>query len=116
MPATGSAVCRVERGDGVGVARSDVMRDVAKRFLRKQAVVGIDVLSDASVQAILDECLDEAAVSLGTKRPLPPTSADAVPEAWLPDPTGRHDVRWWNGHSWTDQVSDAGVRSIDPLV
>ena len=49
------------------------MRDVAKRFLRKQAVVGIDVLSDASVQAILDECLDEAAVSLGTKRPLPPT-------------------------------------------
>jgi hypothetical protein len=26
---------------------------------------------------------------------------------WLPDPDGRHEYRWWDGQSWTDQVSNA---------
>jgi hypothetical protein len=33
--------------------------------------------------------------------------------AWLPDPSGRHELRWFDGTSFTDQVADAGVRSTD---
>ncbi|HEY7135723.1 MAG TPA: DUF2510 domain-containing protein [Acidimicrobiia bacterium] len=27
---------------------------------------------------------------------------------WYPDPTGRHEVRYHDGSSWTQYVSDAG--------
>jgi hypothetical protein len=33
--------------------------------------------------------------------------------AWHPDPTGRHQLRWWNGAAFTDQVADGGVVSTD---
>jgi len=34
---------------------------------------------------------------------------------WYPDPLRRHDHRHWSGTGWTDDVSDGGVRSRDPL-
>lgn len=34
---------------------------------------------------------------------------------WFPDPTGRHDHRWWDGAAWTAHVADAGVAAVDPL-
>lgn len=37
------------------------------------------------------------------------------PPAWHPDPTGKHDHRWWDGQRWTEHVADAGVAAIDPL-
>ena len=36
--------------------------------------------------------------------------------SWSPDPTGRHQVRWWDGSAWTDHVSDDGATSTDPMV
>ena len=35
--------------------------------------------------------------------------------AWHPDPTGRHELRYWDGNQWTEHVSDAGVQSVSPL-
>lgn len=35
---------------------------------------------------------------------------------WYTDPTQRHELRYWNGSAWTDDVSDGGVQSTDPLV
>lgn len=34
---------------------------------------------------------------------------------WLPDPTGRHEYRWWEGAAWSDVVADGGVESSDPI-
>jgi uncharacterized protein (AIM24 family) len=34
---------------------------------------------------------------------------------WLPDPEGRYEYRWWDGQSWTDQVSSQGQVSRAPL-
>jgi hypothetical protein len=44
-----------------------------------------------------------------TNPPPPP------PAGWHPDPMGRHQLRYWDGASWTDHVSDAGVTSTDPV-
>lgn len=41
------------------------------------------------------------------------TQPDA-PAGWYPDPSGRHESRYFNGQ-WTEQVSTRGVNSIDPL-
>lgn len=32
---------------------------------------------------------------------------------WFPDPSGRHDYRFWDGSTWTSAVSDGGVQSQD---
>jgi hypothetical protein len=38
------------------------------------------------------------------------------PPRWAADPTGRHQYRYWDGATWTDQVSDNGAVSTDPPV
>jgi hypothetical protein len=35
--------------------------------------------------------------------------------SWLPDPTGAHELRFWNGVDWTEHVSDQGTTDHDPL-
>ncbi|HWJ08256.1 MAG TPA: AIM24 family protein [Nocardioides sp.] len=35
--------------------------------------------------------------------------------AWHPDPTGRHELRYWDGSQWTEHVSDHGVQSTSPV-
>jgi hypothetical protein len=35
--------------------------------------------------------------------------------AWLADPTGQHELRYWNGSAWTEHVSDQGTQATDPL-
>ncbi len=37
------------------------------------------------------------------------------PQGWYPDPLGRYDHRWFNGTSWTADVSTDGARHVDPL-
>lgn len=34
---------------------------------------------------------------------------------WYPDPTGRHEHRYWDGQRWTEHVADGGVQLADPL-
>ncbi|MGY1815408.1 PH domain-containing protein [Blastococcus sp. SYSU D00820] len=33
--------------------------------------------------------------------------------SWLPDPSGSHELRYWNGSAWTEHVSDQGVTGQD---
>lgn len=38
-----------------------------------------------------------------------------APANWYVDPTGRFEVRYWDGARWTEHVHANGVRSSDPL-
>lgn len=42
--------------------------------------------------------------------PPPPQGAQ-----WVADPTGRHELRLWDGSQWTGHVSTRGVSGWDPL-
>lgn len=53
----------------------------------------------------------EAPPSSGAVPPPPPP----LPPGWLPDASGRHESRYWDGRRWTEHVSDGGVQSIDPV-
>lgn len=35
---------------------------------------------------------------------------------WYPDPFGRHELRWWDGHGWTQHVASQGRKLTDPPV
>jgi hypothetical protein len=41
---------------------------------------------------------------------------DTAGASWQPDPSGRHQHRYWDGSRWTDHVADNGVTGIDPLL
>jgi hypothetical protein len=34
---------------------------------------------------------------------------------WFPDPTGRGERRYWDGTSWTDQISRRGINATDSI-
>jgi len=38
-----------------------------------------------------------------------------VDASWQPDPSGAHELRYWNGTDWTEHVSDQGTTGQDPL-
>ena len=56
--------------------------------------------------------------TLGGRRWKRQNSAETVPPAapagWFTDPTGRHQLRYWDGDAWGSSVSDGGVQSLDP--
>ena len=35
-------------------------------------------------------------------------SPEQPPANWYPDPGGKHEHRYWDGHQWTDNVADHG--------
>ena len=41
------------------------------------------------------------------------TTSGPLP-GWFDDPSGRHEIRYWDGRRWTRHVSDHGRRSVDP--
>ncbi len=47
--------------------------------------------------------------------PRPAPNRPTLAARWLPDPTGRHQYRYWDGGSWTENVYDAGVESRDAV-
>jgi hypothetical protein len=56
-------------------------------------------------------------------RPPPAPAAPAMttvgqatgPPGWFPDPGRRHELRYWDGHRWTEHVSDRGTQRVDPV-
>jgi hypothetical protein len=44
-----------------------------------------------------------------------PPAPGRPPPAWHPDPSGRHQLRYWGGRGWTEHVSDNGTTARDPL-
>lgn len=40
-------------------------------------------------------------------------AAGTTPLGWYPDPSRRHELRYWDGSAWTAHVADRGVPGVD---
>ena len=47
--------------------------------------------------------------------PPQPAVTAAAPAGWHPDPTGRHQHRYWDGRAWTANVATNGTTATDPI-
>lgn len=45
-----------------------------------------------------------------------PAATTAVPANWYADPSGRYELRYWDGSQWTEHVSRGGQQFTDPPV
>ena len=44
-----------------------------------------------------------------------PSTQASSGAGWHPDPSGRHQQRYWDGQAWTNAVADGGQQSSDPF-
>ena len=60
-----------------------------------------------------DPSLAIGRAQIGTPGAVAPAGvvAGPPPPGWLPDTSGRHQLRYWDGAAWTNHVSDNGVVS-----
>jgi hypothetical protein len=80
-----------------------------------RAVVPAAVVNQEGAQ-VAPAAPGAAPVPAPVPAPPAPVPAPAVmPADWYPDPTGRHQLRYWGGSAWTDSVADAGTQSTDPM-
>jgi actin-like ATPase involved in cell morphogenesis len=78
------------------------------------AAVGGTTTAEMAAAASIVATPEEPVVSrtVTTSVAAPPAALEA---GWQTDPSGRHEYRYWDGAAWTDDVSDAGVVSTDPM-
>jgi hypothetical protein len=69
------------------------------------------VQNRAGMQAVVTALREVVCVPAGVGIP----GATSTPAAWHPDPTARHEMRYWDSTRWTEHVSDAGVQATDPV-
>ena len=69
-------------------------------------------------QATTVNTIDTARFPPGTLPPPPevtgPAGSSPRWRGWHPDPSGRHERRWWDGEAWSGAVRDGKVRANDP--
>jgi hypothetical protein len=45
-----------------------------------------------------------------------PAAAPSIPAGWYPDPSGRFELRYWDGAAWSEHVARQGQMYTDPPV
>lgn len=91
--------------------RAEVICLRAKGNTKAGAPIQISLFKPESAVQQSDAPSDRGAA--GTSAPLGASSTPAA--AWYPDPTGRHEFRYWDGLAWSSQVADRGQGSADPI-
>ena len=66
------------------------------------------------ITALLSRSPERQAQEIGVMHPVL-SPVGGPPPSWWADPTGRHQHRYWDGHQWTDWVSDGGRQSMDAI-
>jgi hypothetical protein len=80
-------------------------------------------IADLAAQVSEPEPEPAAAEPAAAAEPEPAAAAEAAPAAestvpagWYADPSGRFELRYWDGTAWTEHVSRAGQQFTDPPV
>ena len=58
----------------------------------------------------------EPVVAVVAEPEVAPAAESTVPAGWYADPSGRFELRYWDGAAWTEHVSRAGQQFTDPPV
>ncbi|NBP50143.1 MAG: DUF2510 domain-containing protein [Actinobacteria bacterium] len=75
-----------------------------------QGVAGYGMAATGSSSAVSEPAAPTELADAGQPgQPLPPAD-------WYADPSGRYELRYWNGSDWTEHVARKGKQFTDPPV
>lgn len=97
----------------LGMARKDLDRIRAEDSSYpglNEALTALGLDTVAPVETSDTEA--DVSAPTGTSSLAPPAPP---PPNWYPDPTARHEHRYWDGTGWTPHVSTNGTQSVDPI-
>jgi hypothetical protein len=98
------------------VAEADVAEPAGWAAAPEETAAPVDD-SIAGLAAQVDEPEAEPVLAAAVPAPEPaPAAEPAVPAGWYADPSGRYELRYWDGAAWTEHVSRAGQQFTDPPV
>jgi len=90
--------------------------ELTKKSSEGWEVVSIVTTFDGRYCAFLRRAASQAAPSNTTPNNSATTSSPKVPAAWYADPSGRYELRYWDGTEWTEHVARGGQQFVDPPV
>ncbi|MGP0032065.1 MAG: PH domain-containing protein [Acidimicrobiales bacterium] len=95
------------------LALASVCVDVAGRRVRAE----FRDRSGEEADRLVDELTDLSRVARrhGGDAVALPEDAGAPPAGWYADPSGRHQLRYWDRGRWTERVGNGGATAIDRL-
>jgi hypothetical protein len=99
----GAAAAAGNAGDTVG-GLADSATDAAS---------GVADQASGAAAGVADQATDAPAGAAGAGAA---TADSGVPAGWYADPSGRYELRYWDGSAWTEHVSRAGQQFTDPPV
>jgi len=89
---------------GFSLLLGAILLYVAEKPLKRQAALSYATQPSAYLRTPVAEPAMAAAT---------PAVATSVSAAWHPDPSGRHQLRWWDGERWTATVHNDGITSTE---
>jgi Protein of unknown function (DUF2510) len=117
VPWTSIAVSNRQKNSGVlyDTATEDQLRFMLDLAVARAAGEGDALISQLQAEF---EALPTRVSATATRVPAAlereTEPAQTPPANWYRDPTGRHELRYWTGTEWSENVTDAGVPAVDP--
>jgi Protein of unknown function (DUF2510) len=119
MGAVASGV--TDTAGGYGSGATDVLGGVGEQT---GSVVGgyADTAATSASSGVVDAAAGVVGGATAEVTQAAETVVEAVPESsgvpagWYADPSGRFELRYWDGNAWTEHVSRAGQQYTDPPV
>ena len=93
--------------------------ELTKKSAEGWEVVNIVTTFDGRYCAFLRRPVSGAASQVSTPTSsvsAPPATSTGAPAAWYADPSGRFELRYWNGREWTEHVARGGQQFTDPPI
>jgi putative membrane protein len=99
----------VQRRLGLATVHVDAAGKATRAEFRDRSV--------AEADRLVEELADLSRVGRRQRAKPPiehsPDLGAPIPSGWYPDPSGRHDLRYWRVGAWTEHVSDGSVTTVD---
>ncbi|MEY4031489.1 MAG: hypothetical protein RL573_400 [Actinomycetota bacterium] len=80
----------------------------------ERAATAASASSDSPWQSANTSTPASAGFAAAQTQPQSGGAVPSVPANWYKDPSGRFEMRYWNGTEWTEHVATAGKQSVDP--
>jgi hypothetical protein len=120
VPTGGDITAFLKRASADGAATDDVADDaavpVAAAVVAEPSGWSSEPASDPVAEVVPEAVVVDAAPVEAVAAPVAVAAASATPAGWYPDPSGRYEMRYWDGDKWTEHVSRQGQTFTDPPV
>ena len=93
--------------------------ELTKKSADGWEVVSIVTTFDGRYCAFLRKPASQQTAPTAQSTPQQASTAAATsktPAAWYADPSGRYELRYWDGNEWTEHVARSGQQFVDPPV